>query len=566
MLDVTLNPGIVPMLAALLVLAAPRALRAPTLAGAALLALWLLLDQNFGVSVGDRQMGLNIVPLDLDALNRIFGIAMLIALIIIAVYSSARRNRYEDAAILALAGGSVSALFVGDLIIFVAAAAVTGLSTAWVVFASPLPGASRAGIRLLVWHGLEGLLFLVGVALHLSAQNGRSEITRLDIETLGGGFIFAALMIRIGAPLAHVWLKDAISHASPTGAAAISVFASMLGVYALARCFPAEPLLVPIGASLVVVGLLFAAAEDDLRAAGAYGLAAVTGVCVALIGVGSPLAMAAAEGYAFTSIFAFMALQMALGAFVERTGAARLSSLAGLGRSMPFSTTLLMLAGLATAAAPGLAPFVTHTVALEAVSQWPLRWLWTLIVAAPAVLLICLALRPVMTANLVREEGRGLHEAPYAMLLGAALAAFFCVSIGVAPGWLYGLMPTELAFQPYAMDRFSPQLELLGAAGVAFVVLRALRLAPKDTAITLLDIDALYRGPLAATGRWLGVVMLRFYGTWQALLSRFAGWAGRQFAAWTNSFDRPYARASRSALQLAAIAVVIVVAVAARGL
>lgn len=566
MLAISLNPGFVAILAALAVLAAPRIMRAPTLAGSALLALWLLLDHEFGAAARAAQMGLPVVLLDLDALNRIFGIALLLALIIIAVFSSARRNRYEDAAILTLAGGTVSALFVGDLVSFVASAALAGLGAAWVVFTSPLPGANRAGVRLLIWHGLEGLLFLVGVAFHISAGAESSVFARLDVATLGGGFIFAALMIRVAAPLAHVWLKDAVSHASPTGAAALSVFTSMLGVYALARFFPAEPLLVPIGAAMMVVGLLFAAATDDLRAAGAYGLMTQTGVCVSLIGVGSPLAMAAAEGHGFTAIFAFMAFQMALGCIVERTGAARLSSLAGAGRAMPLSVGLVLLSGLAVAATPMLAPYVTHAVALEAVAQWPTRWLWLLYAAAPAILIICLALRPALTANLSSDQPARLREAPYTMLLGAALAAFFCVSIGVAPAWLYGLMPTELTFAPYALDRVSAQFELLGAAGVAFVLLRAMRLAPRDRPVTLLDIDALYRGPLAGAGRWLGVVMLRFYGAWQAALARFAGWLGEQFDAWTRSFDRPYARASRAAFQLIAIAVLVAIAVAGRGL
>ena len=154
-------------------------------------------------------------------------------LIAIGIYSRARRNRFEDAAILMLAGGAVSALFVGDFVFFVATAALAGLAAAWTVFASPLPGADRAGVRLLIWHGLEGLLFLAGVALHITAQSGSVELVRLDVDTISGGCIFAALMIRVGAPTAHVWFKDVVSHASPAGGAALSSFTTMLGIYAL---------------------------------------------------------------------------------------------------------------------------------------------------------------------------------------------------------------------------------------------------------------------------------------------------------------------------------------------
>ena len=241
---------------------------------------------------------------------------------LLSIYSSARPNRYEDAAILMLAGGAVSALFVGDLVSFVAAAAIAGLAAVWVVLASPLPGANGAGVRLLIWHGLEGLLFLAGVAFHLSAGEAKTHFA-LDAAGLGGGFIFAALMIRVGAPFAHVWLKDAVSHASGAGGAALTAFTTLFGVYALARMFPGEPSLAPIGAAMIAIGAFFAIAADDVRRCVAYAQTAQTGVCVALIGLGSPLGAAGAAAHAFTTLFVFVLLQMALGAVVTRRGSAR---------------------------------------------------------------------------------------------------------------------------------------------------------------------------------------------------------------------------------------------------
>ena len=565
MLAITLNPGFVCILAALLVLGAPRALRALTMGGAAVLAIVLLLYHDFGAAAAVAQMGLPVVLLDLDALNRIFGIAALIALITFAIFSNARRNRYEDSAILMMAGGAVSALFVGDLVSFVAAAALAGLAAAWIVFCSPVEGASRAGVRLLVWNGLEGLLLLVGVAFQLSAGAEGTVFARLDIQSIGGGCIFAALMIRIGAPFAHVWVKDTIAHASPLGGAALSAFATMVGVYALARFFPAEPLLAPIGAAMIVVGALYAATVDDLRAGAAYGLMTQTGVCVALIGVGSPLAVAAAEGHIFTSMFVFAALQMALGAALARRGAVRLSQFEGLARAMPITAALMLVTGLAAAGAPGLALYATHSVALEASAQWELRWLWALIAGSSAVLFISLALRPALAAHRHGGAPAPFNEAPFSMLLGAGVAAFFCISIGLAPSWLYGLMPTALTFAPFDLDRMAPQFELLGAAGVAYVVLRALGLAPRERAVDLLDIDAFYRGPVAGAARWAGVVMLRLYGAWGAALAGLAARAAEGLAAWTRSCDAPYLGRGWAALQFWAIgALAVIILIGAR--
>lgn len=562
MLDVTLNPGFIPLLAALAMLAAPQALRAPLMALSALIALWLLLDREFGVDASVQQMGLRIVPLELDALNQVFGIGLLIALTVIAAYSSGRKNRFEDCAILVLAGGAVSALFVGDLILFAATAALASFGAAWVVFASPLRQSARAGVRLLVWQGLEGLLFLVGIALHIADNQGVTTIRRLSVHELSGAFIFAALMIRVGAPLAHVWFKDAVAHASPAGGAAISAFSAMLGVYALARFFPAEVLLVPAGAAMVVLGAFYAAAEDDLRAAAAYAQTAQTGIGLALVGVGSPLALAAVEAHAFTCILAFAALQMSLGNIVERRGEARASGLAGLGQSMPLTTGFLLLAGLACAGLPGLALYPTFAAALEAAAQWETRWLWTLFSCLPAILFVGLCLRVSLAAH-KRADSERHGEAPYGMLLGVSLASFFCVAIGIAPHWLYNLTPTEMSIDPFALDRVARQLELIGAAGVVFLALRLVGIAPTEAPTRLLDMDAVYRGPVAAAGAWTGAAALRVLGVAQAGWDKISSQGGARLEAWLRSLDRPYAQTWSGPAQLLTIAALILLALLA---
>ena len=307
-----------------------------------------------------------------------------------------------------------------------------------------------------------------------------------------------------------------------------------------------------------VIGVAYAMAEDDLRRAAASGLTAQTGVCVALIGVGSPLAMAAAEGHAFAVIFAFLAMQLVLGAILGRTGRVKQSELEGLVRVMPITSVLLVVAGLAVAAAPGFALYGTTVIALEATAQWELEWAWLLMACVSPALLVALMLRPAMTAFRSAQPA-AIKEAPFPMLLGAGLAVFFCLAVGLAPGWLYGLLPTELAFEPYAHDRMAPQLELLGAAGVAYVVLRAVRLAAPPSVGGLLDVDAFYRGPAAGAGRWVGVVLLRIYGAWQAMLGRAAGRLARAAERWSRNCDRPYRQLAPAAAQLTVLAISVAV-------
>ncbi|MBY0562861.1 MAG: hypothetical protein K2P58_01645 [Hyphomonadaceae bacterium] len=539
----TLNPGFALILAAFLVLTAPRQTRTWIFVAAAFAAFVLLLGREFGAAEAVAQMGLPVVFLNLDALNRMFGIAVLFALIGVGITTGARRNVVEDAAILLLAGGTLSALFVGDLISLVAAAALAGLATAWLVLTSPLPGANRAGARLLIWHGLEGLLFLVGVALHLTEGAASAVLGRMDAASVSGACIFAAIMIRVGAPLAHVWLKDAVSHASPAGGAALCAFTTLLGVYMLARLYPAEPVLTPIGMAMIALGAVYAVADYDLRRASAYALMAQTGVAVALIGIGSPIALAAAEGHAFAVIVGFTALQLALGAILHRVGSARLTALEGASGIAPIATALGIAASLAAVSTPGFAAYATHSVALDAVARWETRVLWTMIAALPGVLFVGLTLRLALAAYAPTKVQPVRNEAPFAMVLGTSLAVFFCTSVGLAPQWLYGLMPAELTFDPFAVARLAPQLQLMGVAGVVYLLLRTRRPLPAPES-EIPDVDGFYRGPLAQAGQMAGVLALGLYDASKRAADASGRWLSQRFAALVALCDDPFSRRS----------------------
>jgi multicomponent Na+:H+ antiporter subunit D len=276
---------------------------------------------------------------------------------------------------------------------------------------------------------------------------------------------------------------------------------------------------------------------------------------VALIGVGTPLSLAAAEGHAFATIFAAASLQMALGAVLERTGAApRVSEIAGLARRMPITAILIWGAALAIAGVPGSALYATQAVALEAAAQWDATWLWALGFSASAALFAGVALRVGLAMHQPVAKPAAFAEAPFTMMLGAALALFFCVSIGLAPQWLYGLMPAGLAFDPFSLSRLAPQMEALGAAGAAYVVLRWAGLAPRPRRVNLLDLDALYRGPLASSGRWAGVLMLRVYGAWQVSAARLSSRTGEAAERVARRCDQPYAAGLAGAAQFAVFA------------
>jgi multicomponent Na+:H+ antiporter subunit D len=260
---------------------------------------------------------------------------------------------------------------------------------------------------------------------------------------------------------------------------------------------------------------------------------------VSLSGVGG-VALEAVEVHAFAILISFTALQMALGGVLERRGATSLTALRGAGRAMPLSAFLLLLAGLACAGAPGFAGYASLSAAIENVAQWQHRWLWLLFLVLAAWLFVVLALRPTL-ALFAPQAREPVRDAPYGMALGTALALFFCMAIGLAPQWLYDLTPGELTLAPFAPDRIARQLSLFGAAGLAYIVLRTLGADRRRQAVEIYDVDALYRGPVANAGRWIGALGLRVLSA----LARGVDLAGAGAVSladrWLRSLDRPYA-------------------------
>lgn len=558
MLAIALNPGFVMLAGALIVLAAPAAFRTPVMILSAIGALALLLAPDYGRYGAFAQIGLTMAPLALDALNYLFGLAFIVATMLIAIYASGRDKRYEDAAILLLAGAATSAMFVGDLVSFVAAAELAGLAATWIVFCAGERGAYRAGVRLLIWQGIEGLLLLAGVAFVIS-DGLRTEFGQMDARTIGGALFLGGLAIRVGAPLAHVWLKDVVPRASPAGAVALAVFPALVGVYGLARAFPGEPALIYGALGMMAIGAAFACAEDDLRRAMTYSLQAQLGVAIASIGLASPAGLAGGAAHAFTTTFAYLLVFMALGVFVRRYGSASAAALQGAAQTAPATTALLAIGALAAVTAPGLSGYVSFAVAREA-ARGDVPWLAPVFVAVAALAAAHTLMRPFLV--IFTPPRRPLPAPPrapvFSMLLAMTIAAFLCLMIGVAPAWLYALTPPgPIVFWPFTLSAVTMQVSALFGAAAAYMAVRAVGLAPGERAMRIMDVDALYRGPFAGIGRWTGVVMLRLYGVWQTMSGAGAGRIGRAFAAFARAGDRPYRDAWGGAAGFAAIVMVL---------
>jgi multicomponent Na+:H+ antiporter subunit D len=117
------------------------------------------------------------------------------------------------------------------------------------------------------------------------------------------------------------------------------------------------------------------------------------------------------------------------------------------------------------------------------------------------------------------------------MLWAMFAAAVLCIYIGVRPDVLYGLLPFEVDYRPYALDHVITQSQLVLAAAFAFVVLYRNGLYPPERRVTILDFDWLYRRAGLGLVGWLAAAA-GLLGAWgEAVLRAIAVRLGRRLHA-----------------------------------
>lgn len=478
------------LLAALLLLAPSRMLQRALVVLAPLAALWLAWSLDDGVRLSLPFLGHTIEPVEVDGLRRVFASAFAMAAFAGGLFALGRASRLELSAAFAYAGSAIGICFAGDLITLFVYWELMALFSTLVVAAGDTEAARAAALRYLLIHLLGGVLLMAGIA-GVAAETGSIDIRALALAGPGAWLLLAGVLVNAAAPPFSAWLPDAYPEASPSGTVFLSAFTTKAAVLALLLLFPGTALLVWIGLLMALYGVVYALIEDDARRLLAYSIMSQVGFMVAAAGVGSELAIQAAAAHAFAHIAYKALLLMSTGAVLWQLGTARLSELGGLGRRMPFTAACGLVGALAISAWPLTSGFVSKSMITQAVADAGLAWPWLLLTAASAGTVLYAGLRlPLLLFVGVERAPAPAQEVPWSMRVPMLLLAAVCIVIGVVPGALYALVPGTVDYVPYTLAHVWTQLEVLAAAGLAFVLLAPwLRAVPGVT----VDSDWLWR-------------------------------------------------------------------------
>lgn len=451
-------PVLVPLVAAALTLIAgrrPRRQRAITLA--ALLAvvgicgvLLYLADHAGTIAVhvggwgqavpGLGPLGITLVVDRLSALMLVVSSIVLLAVVFYAIGQGIRDgDERQPVSIflptyLVLSAGVCAAFLAGDLFnLFVGFEML--LSASFVLLTI---GASkdrvRAGISYVMVSMVSSLVFLVGIALVYAATgtlNMAELAVRLDNVPAGTRTaLFAVLLVAFGIKAAVFPLSSWLPDSYPTAPAPVTaVFAGLLtkvGVYAIIRAHSLlftggglDPLLLVAALLTMLIGVLGAIAQSDVKRLLSFTLVSHIGYMVFGVALSNQLGMSGAIYYVMQHILVQTALFLVVGLIERQAGASTLQRLGGLAAVSPLLAFVFVIPALNLGGIPPFSGFIGKVALLQAGAQDGSVLAWTLVGGGVVTSLLTLY---VVARVWTLAFWRSREDAPEGHLSGAAPA------------------------------------------------------------------------------------------------------------------------------------------------
>jgi len=472
--------------------------RATIMLALPLIGAWNLAALPADVSVPLQLFDMDLELLRVDRLSILFGYLFHLAALIGVIFSLHVKDTMQHVSGLVYAGSALGAVFAGDMVTLFVFWELLAISSVFLILARRTEKARKAAGRYLMIQVLSGVILLAGVLVWAS-QTGSVAFGHIglgDFWTPKGfatWMIFLAFGIKCCWPGLHNWLTDAYPEATPTGTVFLSAFTTKVAVYALARSFTGEELLVYIGGAMAMFPIFFAVIENDLRRVLAYSLINQVGFMVCGIGIGTALAVNGAISHAFNDVVFKGLLFMSMGAVLYRTGKMDGSALGGLYRSMPWTAGFCIVGAASISAFPLFSGFVSKSMVMVAALEEGHPMIWLALLFASAGVFHHAGIKIPYFAFFAHDAGIRCKEAPWNMLLAMFIAAAICIFNGSYPWVLYSMLPFPVEYAPYTWSHVLSQTQLLFWSALAFCLLKLTNLYPPELPGVNIDAEVAYR-------------------------------------------------------------------------
>jgi len=456
-------PVLIPLIGAGLALAFyrfPHVQRAVTLAaltsvlGIAIALLVLVNDGPLAVDIGGwaAPVGIALVADRLSALLLVVSVAVTLGVLL---YSLAQGNADGDEGApvaiyhptyLILSAGVSNAFLTGDLFNLYVGFEMLLVSSFVLITLGGSRERIRAGTVYIVVSVLSSILFLAAIALVYAATGtvNMAQLSQRMGEIDPGTQLVLQLMLLVAFgikaavfPL-HAWLPDSY----PTAPAPVTaVFAGLLtkvGVYAIIRMqtliFPddrVDDLLMVVALVTMVVAILGAVAQQDLKRLLSFTLVSHIGYMVWGVGMSSEVGLSAAIFYVVHHITVQTALFLVAGLIERRGGTTSLARLGSLARLAPVLAVMYFLPAMNLAGIPPMSGFLGKVGLIEAGAGRGTALDWTLIAASLVTSLLTLyAVSKAWNQAFWQEAPDSLPETTLPRSMMGPTAALVVMSLG----------------------------------------------------------------------------------------------------------------------------------------
>jgi len=270
-------------------------------------------------------------------------------------------------------------------------------------------------------------------------------------------FLVIGFGTKAGIAPFHPWLPDAHAEAPAPISVLLSGVMIKMALYALARTvsifYPAWPQLtiffVALGTFTMLLGIILALTQDDLKRLLAYSSVSQVGYVVVGIGLGTYLGCYGGLFHLLNHAIYKALLFMCVGAVMYATGARRITELGGLRKQMPITSACFFLGALALAGFPPLNGFWGKLTVYMALARAGLWWAAAIAIVV-SILTIVVMVRAAYRVFWGEQESSRtspsvVREVPARMWAPMVFLGGMCALLGIYPQLPYPLLDRAAA-------------------------------------------------------------------------------------------------------------------------
>jgi multicomponent K+:H+ antiporter subunit A len=442
--------------------------RPAAVAGAATLAALVLTIDSFseikrGGILRERYDWLPAFGLDLalrmDGLAWVFTAMVLGIGLLVLLYARYYMSKRDPVArffayMLAFMGSMLGVVLSGNLIQLVVFWELTSVTSFLLIGYWQQRNDARRGARMALTVTTAGGLCLLAGVLILGHIVGSYDLDAVlsagDRVRAHAWYLPALVLVALGAltksaqfPF-HFWLPHAMAAPTPVSAFLHSATMVKAGVFLLIRLWPALSgteewtwILGGAGVCTLLIGSFFAIFQNDMKGLLAYSTISHLGLIVVLLSIGSPLSVVAAVFHTMNHAIFKASLFMAVGIIDHETGTRDMRQLRGLGRAMPYTAALAIVASAAMAGVPLLNGFLSKEMFFAETMQVGGTEDWSMSYAAVAmgVFSVTYSLRfiSVFFGRPATDLPQHPHEPPRWMRFPVECLVVLCIVVGIMP-------------------------------------------------------------------------------------------------------------------------------------